>query len=129
MPRISLGTCRLSCACPPRSYLFLSNFYFRLNLSCLFRCLYESLLSNSSAVSWRAHEAQYRLIEALEGSEQLVTFFPSEYATPHTTEDLTSPYLADNHKKQKVREYCVKHGVPYTVLANATVPELLFNFV
>jgi hypothetical protein len=26
-----------------------------------------------------------------------------------------------------VHEYCATHGVPYTLLANATVPELLFN--
>ncbi|KAJ7784622.1 hypothetical protein B0H16DRAFT_1493202 [Mycena metata] len=81
-----------------------------------------------SAVSFRAHESQYRLIDALKGSEQLVTFFPSEYATPHRAEDLQSPHLAHSHEKEKVRAYCATHGVPYTVLANATVPELLFNF-
>ncbi|KAH8892718.1 NAD(P)-binding protein [Thozetella sp. PMI_491] len=81
-----------------------------------------------SAVSWRAHDSQYRLIDALKGSEQLVTFFPSEYATPHSAEDLTSPYFTNSQEKEKVREYCRVHNVPYTVLANATVPELLFNF-
>ncbi|KAH8655761.1 hypothetical protein BX600DRAFT_515455 [Xylariales sp. PMI_506] len=80
-----------------------------------------------SAISWQAHETQYRLIEALKGSEQLVTFFPSEYATPHSAEDLTSPYLTDTHEKHKVREFCTAHGVPCTILANSTVPELLFN--
>jgi hypothetical protein len=84
--------------------------------------------SISSAVSWSAHETQYRLIDALKGSDQLVTFFPCEYATPHSTEDLTSPYFVNGREKQKVREYCATHGVPSTVLANATVPELLFNF-
>ncbi|KAJ7740104.1 hypothetical protein B0H16DRAFT_58701 [Mycena metata] len=81
-----------------------------------------------SAVSWRAHDSQYRLIDALKGSEQLITFFPSEYVTPHRAEDLTSPHFADSREKEKVREYCATHGVPYTVLANATVLEILFNF-
>ncbi|KAJ7044061.1 hypothetical protein C8F04DRAFT_1228913 [Mycena alexandri] len=54
-----------------------------------------------SAVSWRAHESQYRLIDALKGSERLVTFFPSEYATPHTAEDLMSPDFTDSREKEK----------------------------
>ncbi|KAH8664521.1 hypothetical protein BX600DRAFT_550544 [Xylariales sp. PMI_506] len=81
-----------------------------------------------SAVSGRAHHTQYRLIEALKGSEQLITFFPSEYATPHRAEDLTSPFFVNSREKQKVRDFCAKQGVPCTVLANATVPELLFSF-
>jgi hypothetical protein len=84
--------------------------------------------SNSSATSWRADEAQYPLIDALKGSKELITFFPSEYATPHSAEALASPLLAHSNMKNKVREHCETQGVPYTVLANATTPELLFNF-
>lgn len=94
----------------------------------LFNFSYKCAHSNSSAVSWRAHESQYRLIDALKGSEQLVTFFPSEYATPQSAEDLTSQYFANTREKEKLRAYCTTHGVPFTVLANATTPELLFNF-
>jgi hypothetical protein len=64
----------------------------------------------------------------LRGAEQLVTFFPSEYATPHSDEDLASQYLLYSLEKQKVREYCAKQNIPFTVLAVATIPELLFNF-
>jgi hypothetical protein len=89
----------------------------------------EDLQVVISAVSFRAHTSQYRLIDALQGSEQLVTFFPSEYATPHREEDLQSEFFKGNSaEKARVREYCREKGVPCTRLANATVPELLFNF-
>jgi hypothetical protein len=79
-----------------------------------------------SCSSWRAGDAQYRLIDALKGSKELVTFFPSEYATPHREEDLKSGMLAHSEEKVKVVRYCEEQGVPYTRLSNGTVPSLLF---
>lgn len=63
----------------------------------------------------------------MKGSKKLVTFFPSDYATPHSEEDMKSPYLAYSREKLSVFDYCTTHGVPYTRLANATLPQLLFS--
>lgn len=90
--------------------------------------LMRLIISTSSAVTWQVNGTQYRLIDALKGSKQLVTFFPCEYATPHTAEDLTSPFFTYSNEKKRVRDHCVAQGIPYTFLANATTPELLFNF-
>lgn len=80
-----------------------------------------------SCVSWQAKDVQYRLVDALKGSKELVTFFPSEYATPHREEDLESPLLGYSKEKGKVAEYCAARGVPCTRLFNGTVPNLLFG--
>lgn len=79
-----------------------------------------------SCSSWRAGNAQYKLIDALKGSKNLVTFFPSEYATPYREEDLQSGMLEHSTGKVKVAEYCKEQGVPVTRLHNGTVPTLLF---
>ena len=57
-----------------------------------------------------------------------MTFFPSEYATPQNEEYLASPFAKHSREKLKLAEYCATQGVPCTVLANATVPSIMFNF-
>lgn len=78
-------------------------------------------------MSWNSKNPQYRLIDALKGSPQLMTFFPSEYATPVREVSDANAFLTHSSEKFKVHDYCKSHGVPYTVVANATTPELLFN--
>ena len=85
------------------------------------------LHGDRSAVSGRILTQQYALIDALKDSSDLITFFPSEYATPFTDADLTSPYLRGTAEKNKVIERARASGVPVTVLKNATTPELLFG--
>ena len=80
-----------------------------------------------SAVSGRVLNQQYTLIDALKDSSDLITFFPSEYASPFTDEDMASPYLWVTAEKTKVIERAREAGVPVTVLKNATTPGLLFG--
>ena len=63
----------------------------------------------------------------MSNSPSLVTFFPSEFATPLREEDKKSSFLGRSSGKEQLIDYCVAHGVPYTRLYNATVPKLLFE--
>lgn len=79
-------------------------------------------------MSFRAFEAQYKLLDALAQSSELITFFPSEYATPYSKASLRNRFLSLSTQKLKVLEYAKERGVPVTKLANATTPELLMAF-
>ncbi len=78
-------------------------------------------------MSGRALSSQFKLLDALKDMPDLVAFFPSEWATPFTAEDLTSPYLKNTTLKEEIVDRAKQLGVPVTVVKNATTPEGLFG--
>ena len=83
----------------------------------------------SSAISGRSIPSQFKLVEALQGSKDLITFFPTEWATPYRQEDLQSPFLRGGvDGKAAIVARAKELGVPVTVAKNATTPHILFNW-
>lgn len=88
----------------------------------------RSLTFSSSAISGRSLHLQKTLIDALAGSKDLISFFPSEWATPQKEAYRQSPFLQSTLRKAEIIEHARKQGVPVTVVPAASTPEIIFGF-